>query len=85
MSMPGCYCWGSNTPELDEYCACRGIGDRDSYHECLAIMEPDTEAGNRAYATGDYNEAMNCVGRAYEAARSMMASRKRERDGDGAA
>ena len=74
MPMPGCYCFGGNTPDLERYCCCQGIGDKDHYDRCQAAMEPHLDLGNAAYAAGDELAAYGHVDAALTACRAVPVS-----------
>ncbi len=68
MPMPKCCCYGGNTPELERYCACQNVGDREHFERCNAASAPHLDRANAAYAAGDELAAYNHAGLAHDAA-----------------
>lgn len=71
MPVPGCYCYGGNTPQLERYCCCQSKGDKAHHERCDAAMAPHLERANDAYAAGDELAAYHHAALADDAARAV--------------
>jgi hypothetical protein len=71
MPVPGCCCYGGNTPTLEHYCACQGIGDRRDYDARTQAGAFLLTVANFEYYEGDEMLAYHFADLADEAARNV--------------